>query len=149
MAQNIAHTLGPTSCYFSSKILSSTCTNFGCSHFILCKCSFDEPCCHRFGKRKANVACGGCPIPWFGICVHLSLEFFSCQIPSSQDSTGVCSGGLLGVATLLKAALQKMYHWMIHCSCILLSCLSLVAQLSTCLLCAFPMPFAFPRLCWI
>ena len=35
-----------------------TYTNFGLFNFILCNCSFDEPCLHRFGKRKADVACG-------------------------------------------------------------------------------------------
>lgn len=39
--------------------------------------------------------------------------------------------------TPIKTVLQKIYHWMIHCSCILLSCQPVVTQLSTCLRCAF------------
>lgn len=111
--------------------------HFGVFNFILCNCSFGEPSFQRFWKRKSDVACGSVST-MFDTCVPMSLEFFCCQSPSSQSNT--CSGGFLGVATLLKTVLQEMYHWMIHCPCVLLGCQSVVSQFLTCfivLMCLF------------
>lgn len=110
-------------------------TNLGGFNFILCNCSFGELSFQRFWKKKSNVACGSVSTR-FDTCVPMSLEFFSCQTPFSWGSTGICSGGFLGVATLPKSVLQKMYHWMIHCSCFLLGCQSVVTQFLACLCCA-------------
>lgn len=99
--QSTTQTACPTSYSFLLKYCPLTYTNFGLFHFILCNRSFDEPCPHRFGKRTSKCSLRGCPLSWFATGVHMSLEFFSCQTPSSRGSTGICSGGFLGVTTLL------------------------------------------------
>lgn len=115
-------------------------TNFGIFNFILCNCSFGEPSFQRFWNRKSNVTCRSVSTT-FDTCVAMSLEFFICQTVCSQGNSGICSGGFLSVATLLKTVLQKMYHWMIHCSYTLLGCQPVVPQLYE-----LYVPFPFPHL---
>lgn len=92
----------------SSKILSFTIYQFCSFPFHSVWMQFQWalfPC----SETEKQMQPGGLS-SWFGACVHVSWVL---QTASSWDSTGICSGGFLGVSAL-KTILQKIYHWMIE-----------------------------------